>query len=181
MAFGYAVGADGEDSHGAGAVRFDTKVEGGPAGEDPERIYNYVRLVRGGDVTETPDGDPTADDSVEFVESSDQPEGTGGTEGTGEEQDSEGGPPNEGPNRPEGGAPSREQPDFAAVAAQLGITEEELMSALGDPSEGPPDFAAAAETLGVTEQELMDALGITEGEIPPRDRPPEGQPPTATP
>ena len=46
VAFGYAVGADGEDSHGAGAVRFDTKVEGGPAGEDPERIYNYVRLVR---------------------------------------------------------------------------------------------------------------------------------------
>ena len=46
VAFGYAVDADGNDTHGAGAVRFDTKVEGGPAGEDPERIYNYVRLVR---------------------------------------------------------------------------------------------------------------------------------------
>jgi len=46
VAFGYAVGGDGEDLHGAGAVRFDTKVAGGPAGEDPERIYNYVRLVR---------------------------------------------------------------------------------------------------------------------------------------
>jgi hypothetical protein len=43
------VDADGNDTHGAGAVRFDTKVEGGPAGEDPERIYNYVRLVRDAD------------------------------------------------------------------------------------------------------------------------------------
>ena len=46
VAFGYAVDGEGNDSHGAGAVRFDTKVDGGPAGEDPERIYNYVRLVR---------------------------------------------------------------------------------------------------------------------------------------
>ncbi len=46
VAFGYAVDASGEDMHGAGAVRFDTKVMGGPAGEESERIYNYVRLVR---------------------------------------------------------------------------------------------------------------------------------------
>ncbi len=46
VAFGYAVGPEGDDVHGAGAVRFDTKVQGGPAGEEPERIYNYVRLVR---------------------------------------------------------------------------------------------------------------------------------------
>ncbi|EGV20378.1 Lcl C-terminal domain-containing protein [Thiocapsa marina] len=46
VAFGYAVGGDGEDLHGAGAVRFDTKALDGPAGEDPERIFNYVRLVR---------------------------------------------------------------------------------------------------------------------------------------
>ena len=46
VAFGYAVDGEGNDTHGAGAVRFDTKVEGGPAGEEPERIYNYVRLVR---------------------------------------------------------------------------------------------------------------------------------------
>lgn len=46
VAFGYAVDGDGNDSHGAGAVRFDTKVEGGPSGEEPERVYNYVRLVR---------------------------------------------------------------------------------------------------------------------------------------
>ena len=48
------VDADGTDTHGAGAVRFDTKVEGDPAGEDPERIYSYVRLVRDADSGVTP-------------------------------------------------------------------------------------------------------------------------------
>jgi hypothetical protein len=48
------VDADENDTHGAGAVRFDTKVEGGPPGKDPERIYNYVRLVRDADSGVTP-------------------------------------------------------------------------------------------------------------------------------
>ncbi|WP_372757337.1 DUF1566 domain-containing protein [Mariniflexile sp.] len=46
VAFGYAVDHDGADIHGAGAVRFDTKVKNGPATENEERIINYVRLVR---------------------------------------------------------------------------------------------------------------------------------------
>ena len=46
VAFGMAVNGAGEDFHGAGGVRFDTKVEGGPLGEGGERYYNYVRLVR---------------------------------------------------------------------------------------------------------------------------------------
>lgn len=46
VAFGRAVNTEGEDFHGAGAVRYDTKDENGPAGEDAERYYNYVRLVR---------------------------------------------------------------------------------------------------------------------------------------
>lgn len=46
VAFGRAVSKSGLDSHGAGAVRFDTKHENGPAGEGGERYYNYVRLVR---------------------------------------------------------------------------------------------------------------------------------------
>lgn len=46
VAFGRAVNGEGEDFHGAGAVRFDTKDADGPAGEDAERYYNYVRLVR---------------------------------------------------------------------------------------------------------------------------------------
>ena len=46
VAFGTAVDGDGDDFHGAGAVRFDTKAEDGPLGEGGERYYNYVRLVR---------------------------------------------------------------------------------------------------------------------------------------
>jgi len=49
VAFGYAVDPGGNDIHGAGAVRFDTKVEDGPSPENEERIYNYVRLVRDAD------------------------------------------------------------------------------------------------------------------------------------
>lgn len=46
VAFGRAIGMGGEDLHGAGGVRFDTKYEGGSLGEGGERYYNYVRLVR---------------------------------------------------------------------------------------------------------------------------------------
>jgi hypothetical protein len=46
VAFGTAPDMEGEDSHGAGAVRYDTKVEDGPSGEDGARVYNYVRCVR---------------------------------------------------------------------------------------------------------------------------------------
>ncbi|MEQ9300858.1 MAG: DUF1566 domain-containing protein [Cyclobacteriaceae bacterium] len=46
VAFGRAVDPDGEDSHGAGAVRFYNKVESFLPGEGGERYYNYVRLVR---------------------------------------------------------------------------------------------------------------------------------------
>ncbi|HHD72886.1 MAG TPA: DUF1566 domain-containing protein [Epsilonproteobacteria bacterium] len=46
VAFGRAVNTQGEDFHGAGAVRFDTEVKAGPLGEGGERYYNYVRLVR---------------------------------------------------------------------------------------------------------------------------------------
>jgi PKD repeat protein len=46
VAFGRAVDFSGKDLHGAGAVRFDLKTLGGPARQDAERVYNYVRLVR---------------------------------------------------------------------------------------------------------------------------------------
>jgi hypothetical protein len=48
VAFGRAVDSSGKDLHGAGAVRFDTKVmaTGGTSGQDAERVLNYVRLVR---------------------------------------------------------------------------------------------------------------------------------------
>ncbi|MDC7238791.1 MAG: hypothetical protein PQJ50_00390 [Spirochaetales bacterium] len=54
----------------------------------------------------------------------------------------------------------RGMPDLSSAAETLGITEEELISALGEPGQGPPDFSKAAETLGISEEELKEALGM---------------------
>jgi len=178
VAAGRAVNNEGLDFHGAGAVRFDTKVEGGPAGEDTERIYNYVRLVRGGDVTATPDGDPTASSTVTTVDdetSAQQPiqeAPNGQPGGTAAQPPAPSGQPGAAGNQPpaagnQPGAGGQQSPDLANAAAQLGVTEEALQAALGDPSQGPPDFAAAAETLGITESDLIAALGISVGGQPP--------------
>ncbi|TCS43311.1 DUF1566 domain-containing protein [Reinekea marinisedimentorum] len=49
-AVGSAVNDNGEDYHGAGAIRYDVKDEdSGAVGEDAERIFNFVRLVRDAD------------------------------------------------------------------------------------------------------------------------------------
>ena len=44
VAFGQAEDGNGENLHGAGAVRFDKKTVG--TGEGEERVLNYIRLVR---------------------------------------------------------------------------------------------------------------------------------------
>lgn len=49
VAFGFAPGPDGEDVHGAGAVRFIGKSEDSPAAEGDYRPLNSVRLVRDAD------------------------------------------------------------------------------------------------------------------------------------
>ena len=59
--------------------------------------------------------------------------------------------------------------DFAQSAEILGITEEELLTALG---ERPYDFENAAETLNVTVEDLQTALGIN-----PMQRPNDGERP----
>jgi len=47
VAFGYSVGGDGKDTHGAGAVRFSPKYAGSPnAGEGGDNTANSVRAVR---------------------------------------------------------------------------------------------------------------------------------------
>lgn len=56
VAFGRAVNNEGLDFHGAGAVRFDTKVENRPAGEGGERICTFVRLVRDANSTQSVTG-----------------------------------------------------------------------------------------------------------------------------
>lgn len=56
-------------------------------------------------------------------------------------------------------------PDFAAAAAQLGVSEDQLKAALGVPAERPqPDFAGAAAQLGTTEAELRSALRASRGQ-----------------
>ena len=145
VAAGRAVNNEGVDFHGAGAVRFDTKEEDGPAAEGGERYYNYVRLVRGGEVAKTPDGDPNANDIGTAVSTTES--------GPNGEDEASGQIPQSSPgNQP--------QPDLAAAAVTLGITEDALKAALGNPSQGQPDFAAAAQTLGIPEAEFMAALGI---------------------
>ena len=79
------------------------------------------------------------------------PGGGGPGGGPGDGGPGDGGPGGGGPGSAPGGPP-----DFAAAAAQLGISEQALMDALGTP---PPDFEAAAATLGITVEALQDALG----------------------
>ena len=55
--------------------------------------------------------------------------------------------------------------DLPGAAAQLGISEEDLMNAMGDPSDGPPDMEAIAEALGVEVDDLQNALGIVSTEV----------------
>lgn len=54
-----------------------------------------------------------------------------------------------------GGPGGQGRPDFTLAAEELGITEQELLDALGQ----PPNFEAAAETLGITIEELQEAIG----------------------
>lgn len=75
--------------------------------------------------------------------------------GRDDDQGGEGGPP-------EGGQPGG-APDLAAAAEILGVTEQELLDALGGP---PPDVTAAAETLGISEEALQAALAGDGAEVP---------------
>lgn len=63
-----------------------------------------------------------------------------------------------GAGAPGGGAPAG--PDFAEAAAQLGVSEEALLAALGEP---PFDLEAAAATLGVAAADLEAALPAPPG------------------
>ena len=139
LASGYNVDMAGYDLHGAGSFVFVSKTEENSGVEDVVPVM--VRLVRDGDVTETPDGDPTTvnPDRVVVFEDGD----------TGMERGGQGG----------------QAPDFAAAAATLGVTEEALMEAMGEPGQ-EPDFEAAAEALGVTAEELEAALSDSSGDGP---------------
>jgi hypothetical protein len=90
------------------------------------------------------------------------------------------------PTSPKGVTPG-ERPlapamDLATAAEKLGVTEQQLIEALGE-QQGLPDMAAAAEKLGVSEELLREALGFLEGSpttggLTPSGSPPEGKPST---
>ena len=58
-------------------------------------------------------------------------------------------------------------PDLTPLAEILGVSVEQLRSALGGP---PPDFAGAASSLGITEQALMNAMEQAGMQPPPRQK-----------
>ncbi len=155
LASGYNADPDGYDLHGAGSICFDRK-----SVDVSDDSGNYVRLVRGGDVVETPDGDPSVIDTDRVVVFED---GDTGMSNRGSGPDDRSAPDDE-----QSGGPGEQQemPDLTAAAAELGITEDELVAALGEPGQTPPDFAAAAAELGVTEEVLMEALGTSAGGPP---------------
>ena len=172
VSFGRAMGYMNNwvDVHGAGAQRSDPKTgdpNDYPTGHGPQgdaiRIYNYVRLVRSGEVTETPDGHSTASSAATIVDSSSSTQPA--------VQSAPGRAPIDSGSRPvsPGGG---QMPDLAAAAAQLGVSEKTLRAALGAP---PPDFAAAALALGVSEADLIAALGVPAGGRPPAGLPPSNQ------
>lgn len=163
LAAGYNTDPEGNDLHGAGSVVFTPKSEENFSEMDPEiHRFNYVLLVRGGDVIETPEGDPSTvklDRVVVFEDGNTDNRGPGpGNKGA-----ENGDRPNP-PNNQEGGGPG--MPDFGTVAEKLGISEDYLMEVMGDPKQGPPDFASIAEILGISEEELIEALGVPAGGRP---------------
>lgn len=159
LAAGYNTDPDGYDLHGAGSIVFVPKSEENFSELDPEiHRYNYVRLVRGGDVEETPEGDSTTIDTTRVlvfeegdIGMSDRPDG-----GPSDDTSIEG---SDGP-----GESGQGMIDTAGAAEKLGVTEDVLIDAIGEPGQGQPDFAGAAATLGITEAELMEALGISGNE-----------------
>jgi hypothetical protein len=145
IAFGRALGYTNDqwqDVHGAGAQRSDPKTESGavefPTGHGPQgdaiRGSNYVRCLTDSSTLNV-NGNPSGATSETQSRQTDP----------GQDQTNE---------------PRRPGVDLKSAAAELGVTEETLRSALGAP---PPDLVTAAAQLGVTEQDLIDALGIPPG------------------
>jgi hypothetical protein len=170
IAFGraYGVQTDGSlfDVHGAGAQRSDPKSgdpanyasgRGSPGQNDQVRIYNYARCVRGGAYSVVTGGevDSISQGGLVYTNPPQSGQPSGGNQGN-----QQGQPPGGQQNQPPG-------LDLASAAAQLGITEEQLRSALGDPEQGPPDLREAAASLGISVDALESALGIPEGGPPP--------------
>ena len=151
LASGYNTFPDGYDLHGAGSVCFGAKSEDNAGNENSVELM--VRLVRGGDVTETPNGDPSTVDPDRVVSF---PDGDTGNAGGGDT-----------PHEGEGG------PDFSPGVEYLAtvgitVTAENLVNIVGGPpaptaSELVANFAEYDATIAITEEQaqaLLDRLNL---------------------
>jgi hypothetical protein len=150
VAFGRAVDASGHDSHGAGAVRFDSKTRMGPQGEGGERYVNYVRLVRGGTAVARSSGP-----AIEEVVAVDLPE-----------QDA-----------PQGGAPMGQQPNMggpqdASAAAFIARLDKD-----GDGKVSQAEFDGPDEHFNQADQDQDGYLIESEAPSGPPQNGPQGGPP----
>ena len=174
LAVGYCTDMDGNDLHGSGAVVFDTKAEDVSDGSGVQVFYHYVRLVRSGDVTKTPDGDPGTVNPDRVVEFEDGDTGNAGGGDTppgdvdippGDGETPPGNDPSDTPPGDEGGPDFSPGVDYLATIG-ITVTEEELVVIVA----GPPAPSAsalvanfAAYDVVITEaqaQALLDTLNL---------------------
>lgn len=129
-----------------------------------ENPTNYVRLVRGGNVslnTEADYSDLVIDRINNFKDNDSQNMNSKGQGpmARGENMGSEKGRP-EGPPPNDNEKIEKQGPDFSAAAIKLGISEQELIDAFGEPTMGQPDFEAIANKLNISVDDLLEALGM---------------------
>ncbi len=170
LAAGYNTDPEGNDLHGAGSIVFTPKSEENFSELDPEiHRYNYVRLVRGGDVVKTPNGDPDCIDPDRVVSFPDGTNLGGGRPGPG--PDGAAGPegaPDHGGAPGQGGGPGHGGPDFSPAAdylSTIGITvsAEELVDIVaGPPAPTAKELVAnfAAKNIKITKKQAQAMLDI---------------------
>jgi hypothetical protein len=161
LAAGYNTDPEGNDLHGAGSVVFTPKSEENFSERDPEiHRYNYVRLVRGGNVTKTPNGDPECinpDRVVSFPEGITSRGGRPGPDREGRPDQGEASDRKDAPNH--GGAPDRQGPPNNEGAPDHNGGPDH-----GGPDRGgAPDFSPASDylsTIGITvsSEELVSII-----------------------
>ena len=85
---------------------------------------------------------------------------SGCVQNNGTQAQSPNGPVTTGPGSPPRYSGQRFQPNLTAAAEKLGVSEQDLETALNTTFQGRMNLTGAAQRLGVTTQELADALGF---------------------
>jgi len=143
LAFGYNKDLAGYDLHGSGSVCFDAKSEECTENSGLEIYYNYARLVRGGNVSETPNGDPNCINEDRVVVFPDGDTGNGGGGG--------------------GGAPDFTPGVEYLATIGITVTAQELEAIIaGPPAPTATELVAnfAAHDIVITEEQAQTLLDI---------------------